>query len=264
MDIKELYWLAGLIEGEGSFGKKHSRITIPQVNYAPLERVQKTFGGKVGLSKRPKRGGRQCFIWYLGGAEARGLMMTIYPLMSPKRQAQIYRPLSFWLTESKRILHHLCMNGHPMTEDNTYVYPDGRKVCRICLKEHWRKGEKTRRFKKHMTKEQEQQWERQKAYKAAHCVNGHLLTPDNIYVCPGDDRSYCRECRRISRGKYHSKTFIPVALAPPKTHCPHGHEYSEDNTYINPKGSKVCRTCTNDRARDFRQAHPGYDGHKKG
>lgn len=31
-----------------------------------------------------------------------------------------------------------------------------------------------------------------------------------------------------------------------KTHCPKGHPFDTANTYVNPKGSRMCRACTND------------------
>lgn len=41
----------------------------------------------------------------------------------------------------------------------------------------------------------------------------------------------------------------PSAANAIKTHCPKGHAYTEDNTYVNPRGSRVCRTCKQARAR---------------
>lgn len=39
-----------------------------------------------------------------------------------------------------------------------------------------------------------------------------------------------------------------------KTHCPKGHSYSGDNLYINITGSRVCRTCVNERT-DAKRAY---------
>jgi hypothetical protein len=47
-----------------------------------------------------------------------------------------------------------------------------------------------------------------------------------------------------------------IARATPfwyKTHCPRGHEHNEKNTYINPKGRRICRTCTNRQGREYEQ-----------
>lgn len=38
-----------------------------------------------------------------------------------------------------------------------------------------------------------------------------------------------------------------------KTHCAHGHPLSGENLYIEPKGSRVCRTCSRESARRWRE-----------
>lgn len=35
-----------------------------------------------------------------------------------------------------------------------------------------------------------------------------------------------------------------------KTHCKQGHEFTEENTYMNPSGSRACRACRRDWARN--------------
>jgi hypothetical protein len=32
-----------------------------------------------------------------------------------------------------------CYQGHDMTPENTYTYPDGRTDCRKCSRERWRR-----------------------------------------------------------------------------------------------------------------------------
>lgn len=36
-----------------------------------------------------------------------------------------------------------------------------------------------------------------------------------------------------------------------KTHCPRGHEYTDENTYVNPRGSRECRICRDERVRNY-------------
>jgi len=33
-----------------------------------------------------------------------------------------------------------CKAGHPLTPDNSYIAPDGRRRCRICRRERWRES----------------------------------------------------------------------------------------------------------------------------
>lgn len=261
MDLKDLYWFAGLFEGEGSVAKTHARLTIPQVNHAPLARVQALFGGKIWLAAKPRPKKRPCFMWYIGGAQARGIMMTMYPLLSPKRQAQVRRALVFWLQESQRIVIPECRHGHQMTKENIYHYRDGRRACLTCLRTSWRKADRKRR--KAVTVEEAAQWERQRERKANYCVNGHRLTEENIYIAPGSGTRQCRACRKIAGAAYRSRAFVPAPLAKRPTHCPQGHEYTPENSYKLPgRETYACRTCNRERSRAFRAAHPGYDGHK--
>ena len=96
--IRSLYWAAGFLEGEGSFPIRATGcecVSASQVQRAPLDTLQSLFGGSVTLHRRndPKR--RRCkqiYNWRVTGPRARGLMLTLYSLMSPRRQAQITRP----------------------------------------------------------------------------------------------------------------------------------------------------------------------------
>lgn len=38
-----------------------------------------------------------------------------------------------------------------------------------------------------------------------------------------------------------------------KTHCPHGHPYAGRNVIINANGARICRECTNARAREYQR-----------
>ena len=85
--IRDIIWAAGFYEGEGTCGHNggHScQVGITQKDAWTLRRMQALFGGGVG-----EQGRRGCFQWHISGARARGFLMTIYGLLSPRRQAQI-------------------------------------------------------------------------------------------------------------------------------------------------------------------------------
>lgn len=85
----EIGWVAGFLEGEGSF-TGWTGVKAAQKQLEPLERLQALFGGSLS------RHGNDMHIWQLYGARARGLMMTLYSLMSPRRKEQIRKQLHFW------------------------------------------------------------------------------------------------------------------------------------------------------------------------
>lgn len=41
-----------------------------------------------------------------------------------------------------------------------------------------------------------------------------------------------------------------TAIHAAQTHCAHGHEYTPSNTYVRPGGTRECRTCVRQRARE--------------
>ena len=139
--VKDIAWAAGFLEGEGCFtpggyGRKRGSspwIGAAQVQREPLERLQKMFGGSISkpaLRKDPKH--QPCQTWVLSARRAAGLMMTIYPLMSPRRKGQIEHSLSCWKerpVERKYRTH--CPLKHEYTEANTYTYR-GSRSCRKC------------------------------------------------------------------------------------------------------------------------------------
>jgi len=97
----DLYWAAGFLEGEGSFSwgnRSVVQVSAKQVQAEPLERLSAMFGGKVyARTVRTSAGAetrKPINAWSIHGVLARGVMMTLYKLMSPKRKAEIRRALS--------------------------------------------------------------------------------------------------------------------------------------------------------------------------
>ncbi|MFF5609288.1 HNH endonuclease signature motif containing protein [Streptomyces cellulosae] len=70
-----------------------------------------------------------------------------------------------------------CVNGHPFTQENTYVRPNGSRACRTCTRE---KARARYRPKPRMPLDV--------------CKNGHQMTEENTYLY--GNRRICRECRR--------------------------------------------------------------------
>jgi len=107
INLKELYWAAGFLEGEGSFhhrnenGKKNypSQIctSAAQVQLEPLERLKRIFGGRIyGPYLGRTKAGEPYFLWSVGGSLAIQIMMTLYSLMSLKRKTQIELCITAW------------------------------------------------------------------------------------------------------------------------------------------------------------------------
>lgn len=93
---RDLEWAAGLMEGEASF-KNYNQcetIDVTQVNPDPLGRLLALFGGRVMLRHTKQAQKSDYWTWRVSGARARGIMMTLYPLLSAVRQDQISMALA--------------------------------------------------------------------------------------------------------------------------------------------------------------------------
>lgn len=131
-----LHWAAGFLEGEGTFytNQKNYRVSAPQVQLEPLERLLAALGGKINLRISRSGNSGPIFIWRIDGVAAIGLMMTLYPLMSPKRQGQIRRVLALWKTRQALTGNkHKCKYGHPLSGPNMERRPgDNARTCLTC------------------------------------------------------------------------------------------------------------------------------------
>lgn len=140
IDLKDIYWAAGFMEGEGSFRftkSKSGQVSAPQKQSECLERLQSMFGGSI---YGPETTGRDIYQWQLNGDKAVGIMMMLFPLMSQKRKAQIKKSVDAWKTlpinPSKYIaIYGKCQRGHDWTPENIRIeVKDGKenRRCRLC------------------------------------------------------------------------------------------------------------------------------------
>ena len=92
--VRDLEWAAGFLEGEGNFrgvdkGEGTARVRCSQCNREPMDRIVALFGGSLTFLKRRSPERQDVWSWQLSGARARGVMLTLYSLMSQKRKEQI-------------------------------------------------------------------------------------------------------------------------------------------------------------------------------
>jgi hypothetical protein len=86
----EIAWAAGFYEGEGScsYAAGSFRLSIPQVNLEPLERIHRYFGGGLSINSR---GISSVQIYGKRGVD---FAVAIYPHLSQRRQKQIREKIS--------------------------------------------------------------------------------------------------------------------------------------------------------------------------
>ena len=90
----ELWWAAGFIDADGTFPLGQTTLVVDACQKSPelLYRLQAIFGGRVYCSPYRTRGDKKAppiWNWRVYGARALGVMQTLYPLLSQKRQNRI-------------------------------------------------------------------------------------------------------------------------------------------------------------------------------
>src|SRR4051812_29330710 len=95
IDSCELYWLAGLLEAEGSFlHGSPSDLRIPCIRIQMTDediiaRVAQLFGVKYHKTPLKEERFKTPYAAMLKGTRAAALMQQLHPLMSQRRQTQI-------------------------------------------------------------------------------------------------------------------------------------------------------------------------------
>lgn len=102
MILKDVYWLAGLLEGEGCFSTSRfcPIIALSMTDEDVVSRATKLLGASYGrhICKKPRK---DCFQVHLYGDKAIAWMMTLYPLMGKRRQERIREIISGWKLRKK-------------------------------------------------------------------------------------------------------------------------------------------------------------------
>jgi hypothetical protein len=131
--LARLAWTAGFLDGEGSFGRPRSRISATvratQVQRAPLAWLHRWYGGSLHRKRTPA--GKDCSHWTLSGPRAIGLMMTLYPMLTPQRQAQVREVMAAWrLRPPAPHYRRTCPQGHR----HDGIRPSGHRRCDTCIR----------------------------------------------------------------------------------------------------------------------------------
>lgn len=95
MKETDLYWLAGILEGEGSFmcgppsDPRQPRIGIQTTDEDVIRHVQLLIGGTVAEVSRQREHHRRTWTLKLKGLDAIIIMQRLRPLMGKRRREQI-------------------------------------------------------------------------------------------------------------------------------------------------------------------------------
>lgn len=98
--IKNIYWLAGLLEGEGCFGLSSGciRISLNMTDRDIVEQVADLFGCRVS-TYQPLGNRKRVYSAEIFSNRAAGWMMTLYSLMGERRKIKIRESLLHWKSQ---------------------------------------------------------------------------------------------------------------------------------------------------------------------
>lgn len=102
----QLYWLAGILEGEGSFALIKStngrgsprtpQIALQMTDKDVVQQAAVLFQTGAQAYKRPRFHWKPMYATRVHGSIAAGWMMVLYKLMSQRRKEQIRKCLAYW------------------------------------------------------------------------------------------------------------------------------------------------------------------------
>ncbi len=155
IEVKDISWAAGFIEGEGSFRggtwkQGGMAITVAQCEIEPLQKLKGMFGGSI-TGPRPGKGLRPKPIYYWGiyGQRAAAVAMTIYTFLFSKRRAQAENLILAWKNTGIPYKYRThCKYGHEFTPENTKSVNGKHRRCIACDKRLSMKRTERRRAKK--------------------------------------------------------------------------------------------------------------------
>ena len=100
VESTDLYWLAGLLEGEGSFltgppsAPRYPVLALQMTDRDVVARVAAMFGRKLGRWQSRRAREQPVFLVRITGAKAVAWMNALRPLMGERRRAQIDRAVA--------------------------------------------------------------------------------------------------------------------------------------------------------------------------
>lgn len=151
--LTDIYWVAGLLEGEGYFGRNGSTIIVrcAMTDLDTIERLAAIIGVGQVFEHGATKGHKPIWDWGIYSKNAAQWMMTLWPLMGTRRRQRISELLEWWATiplpgyVNRRKTH--CVNGHPFDPENIYWHgPKGTKrCCRVCRSQAKRRWHEQRK-----------------------------------------------------------------------------------------------------------------------
>lgn len=135
---RDIYWAAGLLEGEGHFGlRRGGRDLVLQVGMTDkdvIDRFQAIFGTGSRQARLLPSGKMFHTLTVSDQRAAADIMTVVLPIMGSRRAAKIKQCLAVWDAKPLRNGDKpTCKRGHPFAGDNLRLLTEGKYTKRRCL-----------------------------------------------------------------------------------------------------------------------------------
>jgi len=132
ISVRDIAWLAGLLEGEGCFYlAKTPSITISMTDKDVIEKVASLFNREIYLRNHLAK--KKSYEVGIYGSDAVAWMFTIYSFMKERRKERIRNIVKKWMTQNSHSKTHFSC-GHPKSHDNMYLLKNRGSACITCHK----------------------------------------------------------------------------------------------------------------------------------
>lgn len=142
--LKDIYWIAGILEGEGSFSNESNspRIRLKMTDRDIVNRARLILNSDVEIKTIPETyPNKETYYITITGNIAVQWMYTLYPILGIRRRLRIKGIVESWKNSTQRVSgSNRCAKGHRLEEyGRDYYIIIGRsgtasKQCKQCQK----------------------------------------------------------------------------------------------------------------------------------
>lgn len=144
MNVLEIGWLAGIIEGEGTFHRQYRKtgggqiyIKVSMTDKDIITRLQEITGvGNITESQPKNPNHKRVYHWRVTRqSDCMHLLCSVVPLLGERRKEAVTPLVDFVLELAEKA--KFCANGH-LWDDESARYYKGVRYCKLCNRDKMR------------------------------------------------------------------------------------------------------------------------------
>lgn len=136
--MHEIGFVAGLLEGEGSFCYDDDRhrpyVSMASTDVDTVRKYRRLIGRLDKTISSYKNGNNKTmYRLVIMGSSAIQWMMTVYPMLCDRRKAKIREVIGKWMNSTiHNSMKTHCLRGHSLNGLNLFIRSNGSRGCKIC------------------------------------------------------------------------------------------------------------------------------------